>query len=178
MQVRSIYKYARISPFKVRQVTREIQGLPATDALDVLRFTPRKAATLITKTLRSAIANAENNNNVSVESLVVKEAVAGEGPTLKRIRPRARGSASPIHKRSSHIQIILTDEIEIKRREDTNSKKKKASGKPAASKKSAPKEKKSTKEPKAEEPSSKAVEKTSKVEKPAAKAKKTTSEKE
>ncbi len=65
MEVRSIYKYARISPFKVREVTREIQGLPVSAALDLLAFTPKKAAFLINKTLKSAIANAENNANLS-----------------------------------------------------------------------------------------------------------------
>ena len=92
MEVRSIYKYARISPFKVREVTREIQGLPVSAALDILAFTPKKAAFLINKTLKSAIANAENNANLKVDGLVVKEAVVGEGPTFKRMTPRARGS--------------------------------------------------------------------------------------
>ncbi len=123
MQVQSTYRYARISAFKAREVTREIQGLPATDALSVLRFTPKKAAALISKTLKSAIANAENNNNLRVDALVVQEAVVGEGPTLKRFVPKARGSAGPIRKRTSHIKITLTDEIEIKRREPKNAKK-------------------------------------------------------
>ncbi len=123
MQVQSTYRYAKISAFKAREVTREIQGLPAADALSVLRFTPKKAAALISKTLKSAIANAENNNNLRLDMLVVKEAVVGEGPTIKRSRPRARGSASPIRKRSSHIRITLTDEIEIKRREPKKAKK-------------------------------------------------------
>ena len=69
------------------------------------------------KTLKSAIANAENNDNLRVDGLVVKEATVGEGPTIKRIMPRARGSGSPIRKRTSHIRIILTDEIEIKMRD-------------------------------------------------------------
>ena len=94
MEVRSTYKYARISPFKVREVTREIQGLPVSAALDLLAFTPKKAAFLISKTLKSAIANAENNANLKPDGLVVKEATVGEGPTLKRIMARARGSAS------------------------------------------------------------------------------------
>lgn len=135
MQVKSIHRFARISAFKAREVTREIQGLPATDALDVLRFTPKKAALLVTKTLRSAIANAENNNNLNVADLVVQEAVVGEGPTFKRFQPKARGSAGPIRKRTSHIRIVLTDEIEIKRRESAKSKKprsKKAAPKAAA----------------------------------------------
>ncbi len=135
MQVKSIYRFARISAFKAREVTREIQGLPATDALDLLRFTPKKAALLVTKTLKSAIANAENNNNLNASTLVVKEAVVGEGATFKRSQPKARGSAGPIRKRTSHIRIILTDEIEIKRREPAAKTKKprarKAAAKPA-----------------------------------------------
>jgi large subunit ribosomal protein L22 len=124
MEVRSIYRYARISPFKVREVTREIQGLPVSAALDILAFTPKKAAFLIGKTLKSAVANAENNANLKVDGLVVKEAVVGEGPTLKRIMARARGSASGILKRTSHIRIVLTDEIPIETRETRKAKKK------------------------------------------------------
>jgi len=122
MEVRSIYKYARISPFKVREVTREIQGLPVSAALDLLAFTPKKAAFLIGKTLKSAIANAENNANLKPDGLVVKEAIVGEGPTLKRIMPRARGSASRILKRTSHIRIVLSDEIPIETRETRKAK--------------------------------------------------------
>ena len=133
MQVKSSYKFARISAFKAREVTRAIQGLPATDALDILRFTPKKAALLVIKTLKSAIANAENNNNLNAASLVIQEAVVGEGPTFKRSQPKARGSAGPIRKRTSHIRITLTDEIEIKRREPA-AKTKKPRAKKAASK--------------------------------------------
>jgi large subunit ribosomal protein L22 len=116
MNVISTYKYARISAFKAREVTREIQGLPVSAALDLLAFTPRKAALLVSKTLKSAIANAENNNNLRAETLVVREAVVGEGPTMKRFQPKARGSAGPIRKRTSHIRIIVTDEIAIETR--------------------------------------------------------------
>jgi large subunit ribosomal protein L22 len=122
MEVRSTYKYARISPFKVREITREIQGLPVSAALDVLAFTPKKAAFLINKTLKSAIANAENNANLKADGLVVKEAIVGEGPTLKRIMARARGSASRILKRTSHIRIVLSDEIPIETRESRKAK--------------------------------------------------------
>jgi large subunit ribosomal protein L22 len=132
MQVKTIYKFARISAFKAREVTREIQGLPATDALDILRFTPKKAALLVIKTLKSAIANAENNNNLNAADLVVQEAVVGEGPTFKRSQPKARGSAGPIRKRTSHIRITLTDEVEIKRREPAAKTKKPRSKKAAA----------------------------------------------
>src|SRR5713226_6079881 len=136
MEVRSIYKYARISPFKVREVTREIQGLPVAAALDVLAFTPRKAALLVSKTLKSAVANAENNNNLRADRLVVQEATVGEGPTFKRFQPKARGSAGPIRKRTSHIRIILTDEIEIKpKRRPRKTSSKSRSAKPAAKKK-------------------------------------------
>jgi large subunit ribosomal protein L22 len=117
MEVRSIHKYARISPFKVREVAREIQGLPVSAALDLLAVTPKKAAFLIGKTLKSAIANAENNANLKPDGLVVKEAIVGEGPTLKRMMPRARGSGSRILKRTSHIRIVLSDEIEVETRE-------------------------------------------------------------
>jgi len=116
MQIKSIYRGARISAFKAREVTREIQGLPVVAALDILAFTPKKAAALVAKTLKSAVANAENNANLRVEKLVVREAVVGEGPTFKRFQPKARGSAGPIRKRTSHIRIVLTDEIEIKTR--------------------------------------------------------------
>lgn len=124
MEVRSIYRYARISPFKVREVTREIQGLPVAAALDLLAFTPKKAAFLVGKTLKSAVANAENNANLKPDGLVVKEAVVGEGPTIKRIMARARGSASGILKRTSHIRIVLTDEILIETRETRKAKRK------------------------------------------------------
>ena len=125
MEVRSTFKYARISPFKAREVTREIQGLPVSAALDLLAFTPKKAAFLIGKTLKSAIANAENNANLKPDGLVVKEAVVGEGPTLKRIMARARGSASGILKRTSHIRIVLSDEIRIETRETRRAKREK-----------------------------------------------------
>jgi large subunit ribosomal protein L22 len=108
IQVTSTYRYARISAFKAREVTRAIQGRSASDALDVLTFSPKKAALLVKKTLKSAIANAENNASLKVDTLLVKEAVVGEGPTYKRFRARARGSASPLRKRTSHIRIILS----------------------------------------------------------------------
>ena len=140
MEVRSIYKYARISPFKVREVTREIQGLPVSAALDVLAFTPKKAAFLINKTLKSAIANAENNANLKADGLVVKEAVVGEGPTFKRMKTRARGSGSRILKRTSHIRIVLTDEVPEKAQssaEKTEQKSSTAEKKPRRAKKTA-----------------------------------------
>jgi len=116
MQIHSTYKYAHISAFKAREVAREIQGLPVATALDIVAFSPKKAAVLIAKTLKSAIANAENNANLRADTLVVKEATIGEGPTAKRFQPKARGSAGPILKRSSHIRIVVTDEVEIVKR--------------------------------------------------------------
>ena len=124
MQVSSTYRYAKISPFKAREVTREIQGLPVSAALDLVAFSPKKAAMLISKTLKSAVANAENNANLRVDGLVVKEAIVGEGPTMKRMMPRARGSGSRILKRTSHIRIVLTDEIEVKKGEKAKGQKK------------------------------------------------------
>ena len=128
MEVRSTYRYAKISPFKAREVTREIQGLPVAAALDVLAFTPKKAAALINKTLKSAVANAENNASLKVDGLVVKEATIGEGPTMKRMMTRARGSGAGILKRSSHIRIVLTDEIAIETREKKKATAKKQKG--------------------------------------------------
>jgi large subunit ribosomal protein L22 len=156
MEVRSIYKYARISPFKVREVTREIQGLPVSAALDVLAFTPKKAAFLIGKTLKSAVANAENNANLKADGLVVKEAVVGEGPTMKRMMARARGSGSRILKRTSHIRIVLSDEIPIETRETRKTKreqekkeaKKEASERSTSTVEKKPKAKKAGKETK------------------------------
>ena len=107
MEVRSIYKYARISSQKARQVTRAITGMPVSQALSVLDFTPKKAAFLVGKVLRSAVANAENNHELDAEELVVRSAVATPGPTIKRIMPRARGSAAPIKKRMTHITVVL-----------------------------------------------------------------------
>jgi large subunit ribosomal protein L22 len=109
MEVKAELRYAKISAFKVREVTREIQGLPAEQALEIVRLIPKKAARMIGKTLASAIANAENNNSLRAANLVIKEAVAGEGPTLKRMQTRARGSGARINKRTAHIKIILTE---------------------------------------------------------------------
>lgn len=107
MEILSVYKGARLSAFKCRQVTREIQGLDVSSALSLLALTPRKAARVVEQTLLSAVANAEHNNGLRSEELVVSEALVGEGPTMKRFRPKARGSAGPVRKRSSHIRIVL-----------------------------------------------------------------------
>src|SRR5438046_4938044 len=110
MEVQAIMKNVRMSAQKMREVVRQIQGLPALHAQAVLAVVPRKGARFVAKTLRSAIANAENNNGLKPETLRVKEAVAGTATTLKRFVPKARGSAGPILKRSCHIKIVLSDE--------------------------------------------------------------------
>lgn len=135
MSVRSVLKYARISSQKTRQVTRAITGMPVSQALSVLDFTPKKAAFLVGKTLRSAIANAENNHEQDASEFIVESATATPGPTLSRILPRARGSASPIKKRMTHITVVIgAPKVE------------EASGdsKKAPAKKRAPKSKKAT----------------------------------
>src|ERR1700733_5713387 len=109
MDVKAEHRFAKISAFKVREVTHEIQGLPAGQALEIVLLIPKKSARLIGKVLASAIANAENNNNLRVENLIIKQAIAGEGPSLKRMHTRARGSGSRITKRASHIRITLTE---------------------------------------------------------------------
>ena len=131
MEILSVYRGARISAFKARELTREIQGLPASAALDLVAFSTKKAALIVGKTLKSAIANAENNNSLRVDTLVVKEATVGEGPTMKRIKSRARGSASPIRKRTAHVRIVLTDDIEIPAPRSASSTSKKKAGQAA-----------------------------------------------
>jgi large subunit ribosomal protein L22 len=144
MEVKAEHRYAKISAFKVREVTREIQGLRAPEALEIVRLIPKKAARLIGKVLASAIANAENNNNsenktLRAENLVVKQAVAGEGPTMKRMHTRARGGGARINKRTAHIKITLTEaepvEKTIKPKGRKKDKAKPAATKPAAAKK-------------------------------------------
>ena len=123
-----------MSAFKVRELTREIQGLSASAALDLIAFSTKKSALFVGKTLKSAIANAENNNELKVDTLVVKEATVGEGPTMRRMKSRARGSSSAIRKRTSHIRIVLSDEIELPQRNDAakaGKKKKSAGSRPA-----------------------------------------------
>jgi large subunit ribosomal protein L22 len=110
MQVQAITKNIRMSAQKMREVVRQIQGLPALQAQAVLAVVPRKSARVVAKTLRSAIANAENNNGAKPESLMVREAVAQTARTLKRFTPKARGSAGPTLKRSCHVKIVVSDE--------------------------------------------------------------------
>lgn len=116
MEVKSTTKFVRLSPKKARDVAREIQGLPVSTALDILAFTPKKAAYLINKTLKTAMADAEHNFSLDAETMIVKEAVIGAGPTHKRHKPRARGSAGAILKRTSHIFITLAEAPEAEER--------------------------------------------------------------
>lgn len=110
MEVYAITKFARMSPEKARDLARSIQGLPVAEALSLTAFTRRKAALLIGKTLRSAIANAENNADLSADDLYVKEALIDQGPIMRRFWPRARGMVSPVKRKMSHIKITLSDE--------------------------------------------------------------------
>ncbi len=109
MEVQSITKNVRMSAQKMREVARQIQGMNALQAVAVLGAVPRKSARIVAKTLKSAIANAEHNANAKPESLIVKVAVAGQGPTMKRFIPKARGSAGPILKRTCHVKIVVSD---------------------------------------------------------------------
>ncbi len=112
MEVLAIAKYVRMSAMKARDVSKEIQGLPVSQALNLLNFTPKKAARLIGKTLKSAIANAEHNFQLDTNVLFIKEAVALMGPAFERMKPMARGSAGIIRKPTTHIKIVLSDGVE------------------------------------------------------------------
>jgi len=109
MKAHAKAKYVRQSPYKVRRVLDLVRGMPVEDARDVLTFTNRRAADTIRKVIDSAVANAEHNYALDADELFVDEAFADEGPTLKRWRPRARGRATRINKRTSHITIIVSD---------------------------------------------------------------------
>ena len=109
MEVHAIMRNVRMSPQKMREVVRQIQGLAAQDAVAKLAFVSRKSARLVEKTLKSAIANAENNAKLKPETLMVREAVAQTASRMRRFTPKARGSAGPIIKRNCHIKIVLSD---------------------------------------------------------------------
>jgi len=109
MEIQALTRNARMSPKKVREVARLIQGRPVAEALDFVALLPRKSARLVAKTLKSAVANAENNNNLSADKLVVHRALIENGPVLKRFKAGARGSAKPRVKRMSHLRIVLSD---------------------------------------------------------------------
>ncbi len=109
MEVIALMKDARISPTKVRDLARTIQGKSASNALKITQFSERKGAFYLGKTLKSAIANAENNHDLSADDLIVKAALVDQGHMMKRFQPKARGSAGPIQKKMCHIKIVLTD---------------------------------------------------------------------
>ena len=109
MESRAIAKYQRVSPRKARLVARNVQGLGVEEAMNLLRFTPNKPAGIISGVVKSALANASQLGGVDVDAMVVKEVLVNEGPTWKRFMPRAQGRASKIHKRTSHITVILQE---------------------------------------------------------------------
>ena len=110
MRVQATAKYLRGSTRKARLVTTAIKGKRVEEAAALLKFMPQNAARDIARVLKSATANAENNHNLSAEDLVIVDAIANEGPTIKRWRPRAQGRAFPIHKPMTHITIVVADQ--------------------------------------------------------------------
>ena len=110
MEVKAVAKYVRVSPQKCRLVADQVRRLPVGQALELLQFSSRKAATPIRKTLESAIANAEHNQGLDIDELRVDTITIDEGPVLKRWRPRAKGRATPVIKRTSHITVGVSDE--------------------------------------------------------------------
>ncbi|WP_078415009.1 50S ribosomal protein L22 [Priestia abyssalis] len=112
MQAKAVARTVRIAPRKVRLVVDLIRGKQVGEAVSVLRLTNKAASPVVEKVLKSAIANAEHNYEMDVNSLVVTEAFVDEGPTLKRFRPRAMGRASQINKRTSHITIVVSEKKE------------------------------------------------------------------
>ena len=109
MEVKATTRYTRISPFKLRFPISEVKGKSAEQALNLLKFMPLKAAGIIYKTLQSAVANAEHNNELDVDKLIVKNIIVDHGPSMKRFRARARGRASRILKRTSHLTVIVEE---------------------------------------------------------------------
>ena len=112
MEIAAVYKYARISPQKCRLIADQIRGLPIEEALNILKFSRKRAAKFIKKALDSAIANAENNEGADIDELVVSTVFVDQGPTLKRLQPRAKGRADRILKRTSHITVKVSDNEE------------------------------------------------------------------
>lgn len=109
MEAKAVARYVRIAPRKARQITNLIKGKDLKEALTILRYTPKGAAAVVEKVVRSAAANAENNHDMNVDALYVKNSYVDEGPTYKRWLPRARGRADRIRKRTSHITVILEE---------------------------------------------------------------------
>jgi large subunit ribosomal protein L22 len=113
MEVKASAKYMRISPRKVHKVLGAVKGKPVETALNTLKLMPQKAAGILEKVIRSAVANADQNPDIDIDLLVVRNVVADQGPTLKRWRARARGRATRILKRTSHITVILDEESSV-----------------------------------------------------------------
>ena len=109
-EAKATLKFARISARKVKIVADLIRGKNVDEALAIVKFTPKASSEIIEKLLKSAIANAENNNGLSAANLKIKSAIVNQGVAFRRFRPVARGSAHPIRKRTSHISIVLSDE--------------------------------------------------------------------
>ena len=109
MQAKAIAKYVRISPLKVNFICKEIRGKQVDEALAMLKFTPKKGARILEKVLNSAIANAEHNFGLNREDLFVSQAYANNAPVMKRWRPKAKGMAYPILKRSSHVGVVVEE---------------------------------------------------------------------
>ena len=109
LEAKAILRYARISSRKVKIVADLIRGKKVDEALAIIKFTPKASSEILEKLLKSAIANAENNHGMNRGNLIVSEIYANQGPTLKRIRPAAKGSAVRIRKRTSHVTIKLTE---------------------------------------------------------------------
>jgi large subunit ribosomal protein L22 len=109
MEANAKLKFIRISPQKARLVADQIRGMPVDDAIDLLKFSPKKAAELMKKVLESAIANAEHNEGADIDELRVHTVLVDEGPTFKRYRARARGRGNRILKRTSHISLTVSD---------------------------------------------------------------------
>ncbi|HXV79825.1 MAG TPA: 50S ribosomal protein L22 [Candidatus Binatia bacterium] len=109
MEAQAIAKYVRISPRKVRLVVDQVRGKGVEEALNILKFVPKRSAVIVSKTLRAAVANAENTQSVDVDRLYVKRVKVDEGGMWKRFTPRAQGRATRIRKRLSHITIVLDE---------------------------------------------------------------------
>lgn len=109
MEARSIAKYVRISSMKIGIVLDLVRGKNVNEAFAILQYTPKDAADVVSKVLKSAVANAENNLNLDVNRLYVADAFTGQGPTLKRFRPHAQGRAFKIKKRTSHITMVVKE---------------------------------------------------------------------
>jgi len=110
IEVKAVLKFVRISPTKVRKLVGAVKGKPVETGLGILKFMPQKAAGIVEKVVRSALANADQNPDIDVDSLVIRNIVADQGPTLKRFRARARGRGTRILKRTSHITVILAED--------------------------------------------------------------------